>query len=149
MAIGFDYDYDYEYNEMNSNVAITTKQATDHRQIILLETEWHDLKRFSECIIIEKQKTDWFSIMLGAAASTMITFLYYLFNFFAKDNQDPHEIIFYACTTLILLVISMIISLRNRNKIDNLLTSKVQHNNLCLKIEEIENRVKSEPLGDI
>jgi len=140
---------DYEYNGLNSNVAITTKQATDHRQIILLETEWHDLKRFSRCIIIEKQKTDWFSIVLGAAASTIISFLYCLYNYFSKDSKDPHEMIFYACITIILLIFTIVISFRSRNKTDTLSTSIVQHDNLCLKIEEIENRVKYEPLGDI
>lgn len=142
MAGVFKYEND---NQNNQITAITTKQATDHRQIIILETEWRDLKRFSENIIIEQQKTDWFSIMIGAAASTMIPFLHGAF----AEEKNANEIIFYAIITIVFLILSIAIHLKNRNKSDVMTKSKVQHDNLCLKIDEIENRVNSEPLGDI
>lgn len=141
--------YDNDEGIYGSPLFVTTKQATDHRQITLLEAEWHDLKRYSKCIVIETQKFDWFSLFLGAALSTIVSFLYGLFNYFTKDQNEPFEIIFYAFITILLLGIALSISFRGRNKTDALSISRVQHDNLCLKIEEIENRVKSEPLGDV
>lgn len=135
------------YRMDNNPIYPITKEATDHRQITLLEAEWNDIKRFSTCIKIEKPKIDWFSLLLGAAASTLISFFYSVIIFINNNQKDAIEMIFYASATILLTGISLYLSFNNKDKEDSFSISIVQLDNLCVKIEEIDNRVRMEPFG--
>jgi len=140
--------FNYEENNLNSQVTITTKQATDHRQITLLETEWRDIKRFSNNIKIEKQSFDWLSLLIGATISTVIPLSSSAINYFSSyEISDLKSVAFYSLFTIVFLIASLITACRSKCKSDNLSICKVHHDNLCLKIDEIDNRINTEPFG--
>lgn len=131
------------YHNNYQNNGYDTTDVTNHKQMLILDTEWDDLKKHASRIeIINPNKIYTFKgLVAGAAISNIFIVVFYFFYYiFTKDGSI--ELAIYSFLTILSLGILFIIPDDSKESDDKVSQSKVHLANLNDRINTIENRNK-------